>query len=247
VLGQTGGKVKDSVKKAGLFVDGFNLYHAVKELGDEYLKWADLWRIGAEIIPSRTETLEMVEFCTAYYPGDHGKRIRHDAYKQALEIKGVRCHWGHYADDHRECPACQHRWVRPAEKQSDINVALSVFDAARRGRIDHAYLLSADGDQAATVKWFREAFPEKDITLVIPPVRPGSKIIRDRGGRKKIQLTREHFERAHLGPVVTNGGRSVIRPFEYDPPAGWVHPDEIALRKVPKPPPKGAWRNAGKG
>ena len=235
------------MKNAGLFIDGFNLYHAIDELGLNYLKWTDLWRIGEEIIPSKTERLACVEFCTAYFPGDHGKRIRHDAYVGALTLKGVAFHWGHYADDHRDCPSCKHSWVRPNEKQTDINVALSVFDAARRDRIDHAYLLSADSDQAATVSWFKAAFPDKEITIVIPPARPGSKLIRDKRERKKIQLNRDHFERAHMGSMVTDGSHTINRPFEYNPPIGWVHPDDQPKQKPPKPPKKGAWSKGVKG
>lgn len=79
-------------------MDGFNLYHAIDDLRENHLKWADLWKLGEEIIPSSSQTLVMVEFCTAYFPGDHSKRIRHEAYKNALEIRGVNCHWGHYAE-----------------------------------------------------------------------------------------------------------------------------------------------------
>lgn len=227
--------------KAGLFIDGFNLYHAIDEMGHNYLKWADLWRLGEDIIPSQTQSLEMVEFCTAFFPGDFSKRIRHETYCKALDLKGVKCHWGHYAVDDRNCPSCKHAWARPSEKQSDIHVALSVFDAARRGKIDHAYLLSADSDQAATVKWYKEAFPEKAITIVIPPQRPGSKLIRDKHEKLKIRLNRDHFERAHFGASVTNGATTVIRPFEYDPPKGWVHPDDQPKQKPPKGPKKNAW------
>ena len=235
------------VIRAGLFIDGFNLYHAVSDLGESYLKWADLWRLGSEIIPGASQQLVMVDFCTAYFPGDHGKRIRHERYKDALELRGVRCHWGHYADDHRSCPQCNHSWVRPAEKQSDINVALSVFDAAMRDVIDHAYILSADSDQAATVTWFKKAFPEKAVTMVIPPSRPGSKQIRDKAERQKIQLSKDHFERCHFGASVTDGQKTVNRPVEYDPPAGWVHPDDRPKDSPPKLPKGTKWVTVAKG
>lgn len=236
-----------SLIRAGLFIDGFNLYHALQDLGQNHLKWANLWRLGEDIIPSQSQQLVTVQFCTAYFPGDHGKRIRHDAYKRALELSGVECHWGHYADDHRACPSCNHQWIRPSEKQTDINVALSVFDAARQNKIDHAYILSADSDQAATVTWFTGAFPDKAITLVIPPNRPGSKLMRDKGGRQKIQLNASHFERCHFGAVVTDGTTTINRPFEYDPPQGWIHPDDRPKDKAPKIPKGTKWVTVAKG
>ena len=210
--------------RAALVVDGFNLYHSVHDLGENFLKWADLWHLGQEIIPSKTQTLVSVEFCTAFYPGDHGKRVRHEAYNKALRLRGVKIHEGHYIQEDRNCPACHHEWKRWNEKQTDINVALSIFEGARLDLYDHAYLLSADSDQTATVQWFRKAFPLKAITIVIPPGRPGSKIIRDRGGHSQIQLTRDHFERTHMDGLVTDGRISVVRPYEYAPPPNWVHP-----------------------
>lgn len=212
--------------RAALIVDGFNLYHAVHDLGENYLKWTNLWRLAEVIIPSQSEVVEAVTFCTAFYPGDHGKRIRHDRFNAALELVGVKVEKGHYIWVDRECPDCGHRWTRPTEKETDINVALAVFDGARRDAFDHCYLLSADSDQAATARWFKAAFPDKRLTIVIPPVRRGSKEIRDKGERNKIQLNRNHFERALFGPLVTNGTVTVHRPNEYDPPEGYVMWDD---------------------
>jgi hypothetical protein len=217
-------------KRAALVVDGFNLYHSVHDLGENFLKWVNLWRLGEIIIPSVSEALVSVTFCTAFYPGDFQKRIRHDAYNKALELAGVRVCPGHYVWDDRSCPRCKHAWKRPTEKQTDINVALAVFDGARRDEFDHGYLLSADSDQAATVAWFNDAFPGKELTIVAPPSRKGSKQVRDKGGRPKIQLTRDHIERALFRDITTDGADTVIRPFEYDPPKGYVHWDDRPTR-----------------
>lgn len=212
--------------RAAMIVDGFNFYHAVHDLGADYLKWVNLWRLAEIIIPSHSEVVAGVTFCTAFYPGDFQKRIRHDRYNSALAIAGVTVEKGHYVWEDRDCPSCQHSWKRPTEKQTDINVALAAFDGARRDLFDHCYLLSADSDQAATAKWFNLAFPAKKLTMVVPPVRRGSKMIRDRGERQKIQLNRDHLERALFGSLVTNGTTSTCRPSEYDPPAGYVMWDD---------------------
>ena len=211
-------------KRAALFVDGFNLYHSVNDLGENFLKWTNLWELGNIIIPSNSEELVEVHFCTAYYPGDHGKRVRHEKYNNALQLLGVQVHMGHYIKEDKICPSCSHAWARHSEKQTDINVALSLFEGAQRDAYDHGYLLSADSDQLATVKWFNRTFPSKRITMVIPPGRTHSKAIRDNGGHQQIQLNRMHFERAHMGNAVSKGGKTIIRPIEYAPPIGWVHP-----------------------
>lgn len=209
-------------ERAALIVDGFNLYHAVHDLQENWLKWVNLWKLAEIIIPSKSEAVESVTFCTAFYPGDFQKRIRHDAYNAALEVVGVKVEKGHYTWTDRECPDCGHAWKRPTEKQTDINVALAAFDGARRDSFDHCYLLSADSDQAATARWFKGAFPDKRLTIVVPPIRRGSKEVRDKGERQKIQLNRNHLERALFGPIVSSDLKSVCRPHEYDPPEGYV-------------------------
>lgn len=217
---------ENMIKRAALVVDGFNLYHSIKDLDKPFLKWLNLWRLGEIIIPSETEKLVSVDFCTAIYPGDFQKRIRHDVYNRALEISGVNVINGHFTNEEKQCPNCNWVWQKPTEKQSDINVALSIFDGARCDLFDHGYLLSADSDQAATVSWFNKAFPEKELTLVIPPMRNGSKKIRDTGQQKKIQLRPSHIERSLFRESVSDATTTVNRPREYDPIGGYVHWDD---------------------
>lgn len=219
---------KNVTARAALFVDGFNMYHAIDDLKDPFLKWLNLWELGSLIIPQRSQTLVSVDFCTATYPGDHKKWIRHNTYLRALESVQVRIHPGHYIMDDRTCPSptCKHTWQRPAEKQSDINLALAVFNGARNDEFDHGYILSADSDQVATALWMQRCFPEKALTMVVPPGRIASKEIRDRTKLPSLQLTASQLERCLFGPFLPNNGKGIKRPFEYDPPAGWVHPSQ---------------------
>lgn len=214
------------LERAGLYVDGFNLYHSVDDLGEPFLKWCNLWRLGEIIIPSKTEKLSKVVFCTAYYPGDHGKRIRHENLINAYKMKGVETILGHYSKEGMDCRKCGNKWDKPTEKASDINLALSVYDDAARDLIDCAYLLTADTDQAATAKMFRERFPHKRLVSVSPPGRVHSQHILSHAS-SKIALNRDHIERSLLPAVVmADGHRTVIRPPEYAPPQGYVHWDD---------------------
>ena len=58
-----------------------------------------------------------------------------------------------------------------SEKQSDINVALSVICDGEDDVYDGAFLLSADSDQVATAKFFKARLEEKGKRLfaAIPP------------------------------------------------------------------------------
>lgn len=220
----------ESRVRAALYVDGFNLYHAVKDLGEPFLKWCNLWRLGELLIPSKSERLVSVVFCTAYYPGDHGRRVRHERLVKALELVGARSIMGHFVHEDADCRTCGHSWKKPTEKETDINLALSLYDDAVRDVFDHAYFLTADSDQAATLRLLRARYPEKRITSVSPPGRSHSQHILAHA-HAKIALSRDHIERCLFGSAVMVPGRPpIMRPPEYDPPPGYVPYDQRPKR-----------------
>lgn len=210
--------------RSAMYIDGFNLYHAVADLGENFFKWANLYRLAQNIIPQQTEEIVKVVFCSAYYPGDTGKRARHERFKKALEFYGVTCLFGHYIHEPMKCRECDHIWQKATEKETDINVALSLFDDAYQDVFDSAYLLSADSDQAATARMFRSRFNGKRLISVAPPGRtPSLSVMHHAHG--KIVLNRDHLERVVMPGMIETPQGLIVRPDEYAPPANWVHPD----------------------
>lgn len=201
--------------RAGLFVDGFNLYHAIDDLGSNHLKWLNLRALGNKIIPRKSQTLEEVIYCSAYYPGDHAKRIRHERYIQALAHFDVIAILGHYRDEHMDCRNCGHVWQKPTEKQTDINLALSMIDAARFERVDCIYLLTADTDQAASLAYLARHFPKIKRITVFPPGRRPSDFLRNLSD-ETIKLQRHHIEDCLLPPFIP-ASPAIVRPSDYDP------------------------------
>lgn len=211
--------------RAAFYIDGFNLYHAISDLGEPWLKWVDLWKVAETLAPKVTEQVVKVVFCTAYYPGDSNKKWRHDQYKNALEISGVECLWGHYVHEERECRNCRSTWSSPGEKQTDINIALSLYHDAFVDNFDVAYLVTADSDQAATARFLSTHHSKKRLITVAPPGRNFSANI-ERFAAGRMQLTKETIARS-LFPQIKldpNGNAHGRRPREYDPPSGWTPP-----------------------
>ncbi|WP_172977995.1 NYN domain-containing protein [Roseovarius sp. THAF27] len=211
-------------------MDGFNLYHAIDDLRQQHLKWLDLWRLGELVARGHASSIEEVVFCSAYFPGNHGKKVRHTAYKDALENAGVRCLMGHTTKEPMECKTeingCGNRWDQPREKETDINLALSLYNGAIDDIYDVAFLITADTDQAATLKMVRRRFADKQLIAVYPPGRQVSKHLRDLTD-KQIRLKEQHIDECLFPPMVmAKGKRTIIRPHEYAPPEDWVHPDK---------------------
>lgn len=154
--------------------------------------------------------------CTALRTDDVGKMLRHRAYLDALEANGVECLRGHFAEEDGDCNKCGHEWVRPVEKQGDLNLGLSILDDAHRDVIDKAYLVTADGDQAATAKFFRDRFDGKKLISVAPPGKIHNKKLRDLcHGHKSISPSDLDL---HLLPAMVQGKtKLIVRPVDYQP------------------------------
>ncbi|MCP8937832.1 NYN domain-containing protein [Alsobacter sp. SYSU M60028] len=213
--------------RGAVYYDGFNLYHAIDDLNAPHLKWCNLWKLGELICRGHARTLGKAVFCSAYFPGDHGKKIRHERYVEALTLTGVETILGHTTREPQQCPKpdCSHVWDIVREKATDINLALAIFAGAMDDLYDIAFVVTADTDQVATFQAIRARFPAKKLFSVTPPARHPSKHLRDLADGV-VRLNDDHIDQCVLpGLVQREGKRSVMRPKEYDPPPGWVHPD----------------------
>jgi hypothetical protein len=206
------------IDRAALYIDGFNLYHAIDDLAENHLKWLDLWALGNLLIPSNTEKLVKVVWCTAVRTDDVQKMLRQREYIRALQGTGITCLEGHFAKESRNCKNCGGQWQAPVEKQGDVNLAIALIDDAYRDVFDHAYLITADSDQAATVGLLKSRLPQKKLTSVSPPGRSHCKEILSHDPAK-IALGVSHLERCLFPKYVVVGGKPIAtRSMVYDPP-----------------------------
>ena len=207
--------------RAILYVDGFNLYHPINDLRASHLKWLDLTALGRLICQDRGHELVGVTYCTAFQRNDPAKMARHKTYISALESTGmVRVEMGHYmAQDTPPCTNCGTTGTKETEKQTDINVALSLFSDAMQDKFDWAYLLSADSDQAATAKYMRSFFAEKKLVSVVPPGKEISNNIANFVDGKR-KLNRDDLEKCRFKSILLfEDGKMPIRcPKEYEFP-----------------------------
>lgn len=210
-------------QRAAVYIDGFNLYHAIVELKEPFLKWCNLWRLSELLCNQHNLKLQKVVFCTAMPSHKPESFERHQAFNNAQIASGVQIIKGHfiYNDD----------LGRHSEKQSDINVALSLIVDGYENVYDWAFLISADSDQAATARVFKERFPDKKLAMIAPPDRrPPEKALPY--ADLSFSISKPLIESALLPAYVqTEKDRLIRRPPEYDTPAGWLAPDARPKRK----------------
>jgi hypothetical protein len=208
-------------RRAAVYVDGFNLFHAIDELGPDYLKWVDLMALSRLIAP-RSQVIRQVTWCTAFRPQAKALTERHQAYFDALKATGVTCLSGHFVVYSDGCNACGHTWAVHEEKQSDVNLALSILDDAHENRFDVCYLVTTDGDHAATARFLKERFPQKRLVVVAPPERKPNRTLLEWADAQAV-ISVDQLERALLPAVVQGEDGPILRPAVYEPP----HPPRV--------------------
>jgi len=201
-----------------LYVDGFNLYHALDELNAPQLKWLDLRALGRVFVDPQVHDLVGVKYFSAYATWRADSMMRHRLYVAALEAHGVEAVMGRFKERHRRCPKCDRSYLTHEEKETDVNIGINLVGDAHHNRFDRALLCSNDSDLAPVVAQVRRDFPGKSVRILTPPGRRTSKeLVAAAGDRKNVStIKRIHVERSRLPEkTILPEGKVVAIPARY--------------------------------
>lgn len=152
------------------YIDGFNLYHAIADLGRPHLKWVNLWAL-AESLCRGGETLTKVAYFSAYATWMPDRYARHREYVAALKSVGVECHIARFSEQTARCKACGTTWKEHEEKETDVHFSLTFLEDAFDNIFDRAIIISADSDHVPAVRTVRRRYPTKQTFAATPPGR----------------------------------------------------------------------------
>jgi uncharacterized LabA/DUF88 family protein len=207
------------MKRVAVFIDGFNLHHAVDNLKKDHLKWLDLRKLARVYAPSSHYEITSVFYFSAYATWIHREHQRHKTYVEALRASGVTPILGHFNKKEASCSCCDHKWIKHEEKQSDVNLALYILNEAYKNSYDTAFIVSADSDLAPAIRMTKAAFPEKKFKILTPPTKKHCLSLVDAANTKPAYIKEIHLERCLLPEVIAlDNGETVIRPVKFDPP-----------------------------
>jgi len=156
--------------RTSYYVDGFNLYHAIKPLARPELKWLNLYALATSFL-RQEDTLAEVTYFTAMLMWNAEKCRRHRAYIDALSAYGVRVVESKFIKSNRFCRQFDRYCDFHEEKQTDVALAVKVLRDAQAGSIDRAILVTADSDQIPLIRQLRESFPSLSVEIAAPPGR----------------------------------------------------------------------------
>ena len=167
-----------------ILIDGFNYYHKLKEYQEKYnkcVKWLD-YRSLAESWLSEDDDIGSMEIyyfsAIAHWRGTESAK-RHKTYIEALKTRNVNIVLGEFKQkkihrckldekcDNCSCSPDKKKLTRHEEKNSDVNLAITLIEKSLKNEFDKCFVLSADNDFATAITRAREL--NKNIKVIIQP------------------------------------------------------------------------------
>lgn len=162
-----------------MYVDGFNLYYGLRELGRRRLLWLDLRSLACRLLRPG-QRLVTVRYFTAPIRNDPPAIARQEAYMEALQSVGVEVVLGRYQEQTIRCPSCGARRRTYAEKQSDVALAAAMVGDVATDRVDVVMLVSADSDLCAAIQAIKHLDAGRGtktkVVSVFPPRRRSDRL-----------------------------------------------------------------------
>jgi uncharacterized LabA/DUF88 family protein len=200
-----------------VYIDGFNLYHALLKFKDERVKWLDLRALSQRIIRPRTEQIRAINYFSAYADWLPDSKRRHEEYIKALTAYDVHCVMGHFKVKSRGCKSCGAKWKAHEEKETDVSIGVAMLNDAYKGVYERGYLVTRDSDLLPAVEMVCAEFPAKQIVAVAPPLMGHSNDL-IAVCQEKMKISPKQIWSCLLPKHVmaVNGTLAATRPMNYD-------------------------------
>jgi hypothetical protein len=158
------------------YVDGFNLYYGLRDKYRRKYLWLDLERLVQRLRPN--DQIVAVRYFTALVRDEPAKLARQRAYLDALSAHSgaVEITLGRYQTKTLSCRQCGNAWTSYEEKETDVNIAVSIVADTAAAASDIALIISADSDLCPAIRTARSLNPRRGMIAAFPPRRSSFEI-----------------------------------------------------------------------
>lgn len=218
----TSGRVPGRVRRANVYIDGFNLFYGALK-GRPHLKWLDLAALGrALLLPD--QSLHRVRYFTARVGGrgvDHKLPQRQDTFLRAVAtLPGVSVHEGYFQTKPTRLPLASSpahapeivEVLRTEEKGSDVNLATYLLLDAFREDAEVAVVVSDDFDLKEPLRVTRHVLG-RTLGVASPRGRPS--LSRAAGASFYRPVRDAMLRECQLPATVEVDGGSISRPADW--------------------------------
>ncbi|MFH2102564.1 MAG: NYN domain-containing protein [Chloroflexota bacterium] len=222
------------MKRAIVYIDGFNLYHGLKDKGWKKYLWLNVKALAERLIPEN-HSLVKTKYFTARvkaFLDDPEKTVRQSKFLDVIKavspeveiIEGryqaFQSHCRH-CDHNVNCQNCGEPHVKPIEKKTDVNIATAMLVDAFEDSCDTQILVSGDSDYENLLKELRRLFPEKQLVIAFPPKRKNNRLIGENKCTVWLVIEEDAFQNCQFESVVrftTKKGKKIL----IEKPGEWI-------------------------
>ncbi len=202
------------MERVVFFIDGFNLYHALVGNNHKYAayRWLNLEKL-CRIFIRKDQVIEKIFYFSAFAWWMPDKMRRHKIYVRALELNNVKFVSGKFKVKNKTCLICKKTFQTYEEKQTDVNIAVKLFQEAEKDTFDTAIVISGDSDLIPSVEAVRNTFPAKKVGIIIPIERKAEEL--KRAADFHIKMKEIHLKTAQFPDVVEKDSIKIFKPEEW--------------------------------
>ena len=170
-----------------VLIDGYNYFHKLKAYQNHYnkcVKWLNYKSLIESWLTENDdkETIEIYYFSAIANWRGADSVTKHKTYIKALESTGIKAILGEFKQkkasrcaENEKCENCtcspdKKKLIRHEEKNSDVNLAITLIKETMLNSYDKCFILSADNDFASAIKMARELNDKVKIVIQPPPL-----------------------------------------------------------------------------
>ncbi len=157
------------MNRVAFFIDGFNLYHSLKDNAPE-CRWLNLRKLCEHYIKPEKENIVAIYYFSAIatWQPNQEKVQKHIKYIERLRRENIIPVLGKFKEKDIHCKVCGSNFKSHEEKRTDVNVALKIVSEAVLNNYDTGILVSGDTDMIPAIEAVRKLSLNKRIGVLFP-------------------------------------------------------------------------------
>jgi len=195
--------------RLAFLIDGFNVYHSIIALERKRrlrAKWLDINSLCASYchLFGKTARLKSVYYFSAialHLQNENPGRIkRHRIYIKCLKDSGVQIELARFK-----------KFTAYEEKETDVAIAVKVFELFSKDLYDTIIIMSGDTDLAPVVQSCKNIFPDKEVIFAFPYARKNNELIKLEPKSFSVN-PKKYLNHQFSNPYILSNGEKIFKP-----------------------------------
>lgn len=196
------------------YIDGFNLYFGLKEMGWKRYYWMNVEDLCVNLL-KKNQLLSTAHYFTSRITNNPYKQRRQSTYLEALSAIGIQPVYGKYRHNPYTCFKSNTIHKIAQEKMTDVALATQLLIDGYLSKYDTALIISGDIDLIPAIMAVKQRLKNKKVVMAFPPMRVNSDFNNIVDGC--LQIDERLCKKSQLPDMVERGDG-----FQLKKPLGWV-------------------------